>query len=127
MSASIHALFRHILYESSLDAMAYRHMFGIPAWLWALTVSPPNFYLQVVEVPIIEVELALERPVRHTAALAQQCEDLVQQRVKVHHRRSPCLSGHTRTTKAASQGEDSLSFTGHVLALCRSHHPSLYR
>src|SRR5262249_10196493 len=64
-----------------------------------------------------EVELALERTVRHTTALAQQCEDLIQHRVKVHHRRSPCLSGNTRTTsmgcavniKAASQGEDSVS------------------
>ena len=68
-----------------------------------------EFHLQVVEVRVIEVELALERPVRHTAALAQQCEDLIQHRVKVHHRRSPWLSGSTRTTEAASHGEDSLS------------------
>ena len=41
-----------------------------------------KFHLQVVEVRVVKVELALERPVRHTAALAQQCENLIQHRVK---------------------------------------------
>jgi hypothetical protein len=49
------------------------------------TLSDLNkFHLQVVEVRVVKVELALERPVRHTAALAQQCENLIQHRVKVH-------------------------------------------
>jgi hypothetical protein len=39
--------------------------------------------LQVVEVRVSEVELTLERPVRNTAALAQQREDLIQHGIKI--------------------------------------------
>src|SRR5262249_18995347 len=56
-----------------------------------------EFHFQVVEVCVIEVELALERPIRDAAALAEQRQGLVQHRVKVHDRPSPCLPGSTRT------------------------------
>ena len=90
-----------------------------------------NFHLQVVEVRVIEVELALERPIRHTAALAQQCEDLIQHRVKVHNRLSPCLSGNARAASvgcavnlsASSQGEDSVSPHGIRLSQKMQEHP----
>jgi len=59
-----------------------------------------NFHLQVVEVRIIEVELALERPVRDAAALAEQREDLIQYRVKVHDQSSMCLPGSAQTAPA---------------------------
>ena len=56
-----------------------------------------DFHLQVIEVRVIEVELALERPVRDAAALAEQRQDLVQHSVKVHDRLSTYLSGSTQT------------------------------
>jgi hypothetical protein len=59
-----------------------------------------DFHLQVVEVRIIKVELTFERPVRDTPSLAEQREDLIQHSVKVHDRRSPCLSGSDQTASA---------------------------
>jgi hypothetical protein len=43
-----------------------------------------DFQLQVVKEGVIEVELALERPVRDAASLAEQRQDLIQHGVKVH-------------------------------------------
>jgi len=59
-----------------------------------------DFHSQVVEVRVIEIELALERPVRNAAALAEQRKDLVQHRIKVHDCLSPYLSGSNRTALA---------------------------
>jgi hypothetical protein len=56
-----------------------------------------DFHLQVVEVRVIEVELALERPVRDAASLAEQREHLIQHSVKVHERPSTCLPGSAQT------------------------------
>jgi len=36
-----------------------------------------DFHLQIVEVPLVEVELALERPIGDAAALAEQRQDLI--------------------------------------------------
>jgi hypothetical protein len=56
-------------------------------------VELKHFHLQIVQGGVIEVKLALERPVRDTAPLAQQHEDLIQHSIKVHERPSPCLRG----------------------------------
>src|SRR5262249_14187188 len=73
-----------------------------------------DFHLQVVEVRVVKVELALERPIRHTAALTQQCEDLIQHRVKVHHRHSLCLSGNPRTTRLPLKERTASPLTVHA-------------
>jgi hypothetical protein len=52
---------------------------------------------QIRQGGIIEVELALERPVRDTASLAEQCEDLIEHRIKVHNRPSLCVPGSAQT------------------------------
>jgi hypothetical protein len=48
----------------------------------------------------IECALALERPVRHPAALAQQREDLIEHGIKVHARPSACLPGRAQPASA---------------------------
>ena len=63
-------------------------------------VDLDEFHLEIVKVRVIKVKLALERPVGDAAALAEQRKDLIQHRVKVHDRLSPCLSGSDRTASA---------------------------
>jgi hypothetical protein len=60
-----------------------------------------DFHLQIVEVRLVEVELALERPIGDAAALAKQRQDLIQHSVKVHERPSPCLPGSASTASGA--------------------------
>src|SRR5262249_4082513 len=57
-----------------------------------------DFHLQVVEVRVIEIELALERPVRDTASLAEPGKNLIQHRAQVHDRLSTCLPSSAQTT-----------------------------
>jgi hypothetical protein len=60
-------------------------------------VDLDDLHLQIIEVRLVEVELALKRPIGDATALAEQRQDLIQHRVKVHDRSSLCLPGSART------------------------------
>jgi hypothetical protein len=57
--------------------------------------DPPGFdelLLQVVEDVIVQLELTFEGAIGDSASPSEEFEDIVEQRVEVHHRPSTCAS-----------------------------------
>ena len=78
------------IYDMETLTAAHR---TLPFGTWVRVRNLSNS--KTVEVRIIEVELPLERPIRDTASLAEQREDLVQHTIKVH-RATLCVSAGQR-------------------------------
>jgi hypothetical protein len=43
-----------------------------------------EFVLEIIKGLLIQVKLALERPIRHTLALAQEIDNVIEEGVEVH-------------------------------------------
>src|SRR5262249_39819303 len=52
-----------------------------------------EFILEIIEGLLIQVKLALERPIRHTLALAQEIDNVIEEGVEVHPIFSARLKG----------------------------------
>jgi hypothetical protein len=52
-----------------------------------------EFVLEVIEGLLIQVKLALERPIRHTLTLAQEIDNVIEESVEVHSIFSTRLKG----------------------------------
>jgi hypothetical protein len=50
-----------------------------------------EFVLKIIEGLLIQVKLALERPIRHTLAQAQELDNVIEECVKIHRSSSECL------------------------------------
>jgi hypothetical protein len=48
-------------------------------------VGIEEFGCEIGEGLIVQLKLALERPVRDAAALAEECQDLIEHGIEVHH------------------------------------------
>src|SRR5712691_4277652 len=59
-------------------------------------LDPYEFDGQILKEHIIELKLALERPIGDPSALAEQLHHLVEYRIKVHHCSSTCTSAASR-------------------------------
>jgi hypothetical protein len=76
--------------------------------VYSKTLSDNEFCLEVCKAGVIEAELALQRAVGDTATMAEQCNDLIDDLVKIHvspphaSPRRACRSAVTKHTKKRS-------------------------
>ena len=69
-------------------------------------VGVEEFFLQIRKRVVVQVELALEGPIRDAATLAQQCQDLIEDGIEVHAHPSvsSCMPSCTCASAASAWG-----------------------
>jgi hypothetical protein len=60
--------------------------------IYCKALSDNEFCFEVCEAGVIEAELALQRAIGDTATVAEQCNDLINDLIKIHDSSSLCIS-----------------------------------